>query len=99
MGVELISEVSQDFEGAIRSRLDAWLAELDLLSRDPRVREFTELLRKIDGVGRGARMLSSRHGGIEGSRNRTGIPANELSSFKEDDLEDPVAGVPAAEWE
>src|SRR5207245_10473399 len=34
----------------VRSQLKAWMAELEVLSRDPRVRKFAELRQKIDEV-------------------------------------------------
>src|SRR3989454_10156276 len=34
----------------VRSQLKAWMSELEVLSRDPRVRKFAELRQKIDEV-------------------------------------------------
>src|SRR2546429_9498613 len=39
-----------DSESVVRSQLKAWMAEIEVLSRDPLVREFEELRQKIDDV-------------------------------------------------
>src|SRR5438874_13114431 len=39
-----------DSESVVRSQLKAWMAEIEVLSRDPLVREFAELRQKIDDV-------------------------------------------------
>lgn len=41
-------DLPEDPSSIVRSQLKAWMAELDLLSRDPRVRKFAELRQKID---------------------------------------------------
>jgi len=38
----------EDLVSVFRSQIDAWMAELAVLRQDPRVKEFTELRRKID---------------------------------------------------
>jgi len=40
----------EDLASVIRSQLQVWMAELEELSRDPKVRKFTELRQKIDGA-------------------------------------------------
>ncbi len=40
----------EDPASVVRSQLTAWTAELEILSRDPRVRKFAELRQKIDEV-------------------------------------------------
>ncbi len=39
-----------DSESVARSQLKVWMAEIEVLSRDPLVREFAELRQKIDDV-------------------------------------------------
>ena len=39
-----------DSESVVRSQLKAWMTEIEVLSRDPLVREFAELRQKIDDV-------------------------------------------------
>ena len=41
---------SENPASVVRSQLKAWMAELEVLSRDPRVRKFAELREKIDEV-------------------------------------------------
>ena len=167
-------DLPEDLASVIRSQLQVWMAELEVLSRDPKVRKFTELRQKIDeadahidesnprpasnrasspfhpydaydafefardisgmevstlqlsklaydrfpewsdasrrfmvhylienGVAEVAEMTASgrpasyrfgslRNGGIAGRRSRLGIPDNELSALKADDLDDLV---------
>ena len=40
----------EDSASVIRSQLTSWMAELEVLGRDPRVRKFAELQQKIDEV-------------------------------------------------
>src|SRR2546426_484871 len=40
----------EDPASVVRSQLTAWTAELEILSRDPRVRKFAELRQKLDEV-------------------------------------------------
>ncbi|HWM51717.1 MAG TPA: hypothetical protein VNP71_00910 [Thermoplasmata archaeon] len=163
----------------VRSQLEAWMAELEVLSRDPRVRKFAELRQKIDevdsfldeapgppapsrsspfqpydaydayefgrdlagrelstlelsklaqgrfpewsnesrrfmvqylianGVAEVARTTAAGrpiryrfgalgNGRVAGRRMRFGVPDNELSAFKGEDMEDLVLGVPSA---
>src|SRR5881397_4270454 len=40
----------EDPVSVVRSQLTAWMAELEVLSRDPRVRKFAELRQKVDEV-------------------------------------------------
>ena len=80
----------EDLAPVVRSQLKAWMAELKVLSRDPRVRKFAELRQKIEMADAWYRLGSPGQGGISGNQTRLGIPANELSAFKTDDLEDLV---------
>jgi len=173
-------DLPEDLASVIRSQLQVWMAELEVLSRDPKVRKFTELRQKIDeadahidesnprpasnrasspfhpydaydafefardisgmevstlqlsklaydrfpewsdasrrfmvhylienGVAEVAETTASgrptsyrfgsiRNGGIAGRRSRLGIPDNELSALKADDLDDLV--VQSARW-
>lgn len=41
-------DLPQDLSLVVRSQLQAWTAELEVLSQDPRVKKFTELRQKID---------------------------------------------------
>lgn len=41
-------QMPEDLVSVFQSQVKAWMAELELLRQDPRVREFTELRRKID---------------------------------------------------
>lgn len=47
-GWELNPELPEELASVIRSELKAWMIELEVLSRDPSVRKFAELRRKID---------------------------------------------------
>src|SRR5213594_4383505 len=40
----------EDPESIVRSQRKAWMAEIEVLSRDPRVRKFAELQQKIDDL-------------------------------------------------
>src|SRR6267143_3722320 len=91
---ELNSDAPASLALVIESEIDAWIAEIEVLRRDPRVRKFAELRKKIDQVDASYRPGPSRSGGIGGGR--LGIPANELSAFKADDLEDLVIRTPRA---
>ena len=172
----------EDLVSVIRSQLQVWMAELEELSRDPKVRKFTELRQKIDeadahidesiprpasnrssspfhpydaydafefardisgqevstlqlsklaydrfpewsdasrrfmvhylvenGVAEVAETTASgrptsyrfgsiRNGGIAGRRSRLGIPDNELSALKADDLDDLVVRTTGRSW-
>src|SRR2546422_11061313 len=46
--MKLNPDLPEDLASVIRSQLQAWMAELEVLSRDPKVRKFTELRQKID---------------------------------------------------
>src|SRR5207249_12313082 len=85
----------EDPASVVRSQRKAWIAELEVLSRDPRVRKFTELRQKIELADAWYRLGSHGQGGIGGNQTRLGIPADELSAFKTDDLEDLVLRIPA----
>jgi len=47
-GWELNADLPKNLTSIVRSQLQAWIAELKVLSRDSRVRKFTELRQKID---------------------------------------------------
>src|SRR2546427_10179772 len=72
----------EDPASVVRSQRKAWMAELKVLSRDPRVRKFAELRQKIDMADAWSRRGPPGQGGIGGNQKRLGIPANELSAFK-----------------
>ncbi len=42
------SGLVDDLASVVRSQVEAWMAELELLRQDPRVRKFAELRQKID---------------------------------------------------
>lgn len=76
----MIPDLADGLASIAQSQIVRWKAELEVLRRDPRVKEFTELRQKIDE----ADTVTFE------SRKRLGIPDNELSAFKADDLEDLV---------
>src|SRR3989454_9438399 len=80
----------EDPASVVRSQRKAWMAELEVLSRDPRVRKFAELRQKIEMADAWYRLWAPGQGGISGNQTRLGDPANELSAVKTDDLEDLV---------
>src|SRR2546426_8835267 len=84
----------EDPASVVRSQRKAWMAELKVLSRDPRVRKFAELRQKIDMADAWSRLGSPGQGGIGGDQTRLGVPANEMSAFKTADLEDLVIPIP-----
>src|SRR5205809_332971 len=97
-GWELNPNSPEDPALIVRSQLTAWTAELELLLQDPQVQKFAELREKIDEAGAflveaNAEPLSNRLGPPRGMGNGVkriglGIPDNELSALKADDLED-----------
>src|SRR3989442_15518438 len=78
----------EDPASVVRSQRKAWIAELEVLSRDPRVRKFAELRQKIEMADAWYRLRSPGQGGISGNQTRLGIPADALSAVKTGDLED-----------
>src|SRR3989449_5480701 len=48
--MKLNPDLPEDLASVIRSQLQVWMAELEELSRDPKVRKFTELRQKIGGA-------------------------------------------------
>src|SRR5256886_6452070 len=77
----------EDPASVVRSQRKAWIAELEVLSRDPRVRKFAELRQKIEMADAWYRLGSPGQGGISGNQTRLGIPANGLFAVKTGDLE------------
>src|SRR2546426_11244401 len=77
----------EDPASVVRSQRKAWIAELEVLSRDPRVRKFTELRQKIEMADAWYRLGSPGQGGISGNQTRLGIPGDELAAFKTGGLE------------
>jgi hypothetical protein len=86
-----------DLGWAVRSQIDAWMEELEVLRTDPRVRKFVELQEKIDEadalvVGANTRSPPSRsnpfdrYDAFEFARDLTGrdIPAAELTKLTSD---------------
>jgi len=64
-GWEMAPSLPEDLEAVLRSRVEVWTAELEVLRRDPRVRKFAELRRRIDaadasGLGADGPPLSNR---------------------------------------
>jgi hypothetical protein len=85
-------ELPDDLSLFVRSQIDAWVADLEVLSRDPRLRKFADFREKLfkpdpSSVGPLGR------GGILGRRKGLPVLDNELSACKADDLADVV--VPA----
>lgn len=94
----------------ISARIEAWTAELEALRGNPTVRRFLEIRRLILDDPNGPGFADSpitpvdhpmryRFGppsdrGILGTSNGLGIPKNELSALKADDLQDPLFRVP-----
>jgi len=54
----------EDPASVVRSQRKAWIAELEVLSRDPRVRKFAELRQKIEMADAWYRLGSPGQGGI-----------------------------------
>jgi hypothetical protein len=44
------TDLSSEIEAIMRSQMKAWKSELERLSRDPRVRRFSELRQKLDEI-------------------------------------------------
>src|SRR5437867_13428792 len=84
----------EDPASVVRSQLKTWMAELEVLSRDPRVRKFAELRQKIETADAWYRLGSPGQGEIGGNQMRLGIPANELSAFQTADPEALVIRIP-----
>jgi hypothetical protein len=88
VGIEA-PEKPYDFSAVVRAQIDSWVANLEVLSKDPRVRRFTELREELFAAD-----LSSvgppGDGGILGRRKGLPFLDNELSAFKADDLKDVV---------
>src|SRR2546430_16627036 len=78
----------EDPASVVRSQRKAWMAELEVLSRDPRVRKFTELRQKIEMADAWYRLGSPGQGGISGNQTRPGVPAHEPSAFQTELSED-----------
>ena len=86
---EKLSELSV----VVRSQIDAWVANLEVLSQDPRVRKFVELREKLFAAAL-SNVGPTGDGGILGRRKGLPVLDNELSAFKADDLDDVVVPVP-----
>ena len=86
---EKLSELSV----VVRSQIDAWVANLEVLSQDPRVRKFVELREKLFAADL-SNVGPPGDAGILGRRKGLPVLDNELSAFKADDLDDVVVPVP-----
>src|SRR5213593_1716435 len=63
----------EDPASVVRSQRKAWIAELEVLSRDPRVRKFAELRQKIEMADAWYRLGSPGQGGSAGIRRGSGF--------------------------
>jgi len=61
----------EDPASVVRSQLKTWMAELEVLSRDPRVRKFAELRQKIETADAWYRLGSPGQGEIGGNQTRS----------------------------
>src|SRR2546426_9662738 len=84
----------EDLAPVVRSQLKAWMAELKVLSRDPRVRKFAELRQKIETADAWYRLGSPGQGEIGGDEAALGGPAEELAGVQTACLEDPLLRIP-----
>src|SRR2546422_5582789 len=86
----------EDLAPVVRSQLKAWMAELKVLSRDPRVRKFAELRQKIETADAWYRLGSPGQGEIGGDQKRLGVSADEMSAVQKAGLEELVIPIPPA---
>src|SRR2546422_11250001 len=84
----------EDPASVVRSQRRAWIAELEVLSRDPRVRKFAELRQKIEMADAWYRLGSPGQGGIGGDQNRVGGSAGEMFAFKDGGVGGTVDPIP-----
>src|SRR2546421_9796406 len=77
----------EDPASVVRSQLKTWMAELEVLSRDPRVRKFAELRQKIETADAWYRLGSPGQGEIGGDQMRLGSSADEMAAVKKGGLE------------
>src|SRR2546427_13274387 len=77
----------EDPASVVWSQRRAWIAELEVLSRDPRVRKFAELRQKIEIADAWYRLGAPGQGGIGGKQKRLGSSGNKMFAFKKGDLE------------
>src|SRR2546430_17113851 len=84
----------EDPASVVRSQRKAWIAELEVLSRDPRVRKFAELRQKIEMADAWYRLGSPGQGGIGGNQTGAGVPANGRSRVKTGGLGGPLHRIP-----
>jgi len=94
MGIEGL-EKPYDLSLVVRSQIDAWIADLEVLSWDPRVRKFAELREKLFSADPWS-VGPPGDGRILGRRKGLPVLDNELSAFKADDLADIVFPAPRA---
>jgi hypothetical protein len=100
-------DLPQDVASIAQSQIEAWTTELEALLLDPRVRKFSDLREKIDDASAliveadapptSSRFWSPRYRRGAGRRKGLGVPDNELSALKSEDLEDLVLLGPPAE--
>src|SRR2546426_11192325 len=84
----------EDLAPVVRSQLKAWMAELKVLSRDPRVRKFAELRQKIETADAWYRLGSPGQGEIGGNQRRLGSSGNEQFPLQRGGLGGIVTPIP-----
>src|SRR2546425_9022431 len=84
----------EDLAPVVRSQLKAWMAELKVLSRDPRVRKFAELRQKIETADAWYRLGSPGQGEIGGDQRRLGGLAGQTFPLKKGGLEGLFVPIP-----
>jgi len=88
-------KLPDELASVVQSEIAAWIADLQVLSRDPGMQKFAELRGKLfPGDSYSAGPLGD--GGILGRLNGLPVLDNMLSAFKADDLEDLVVRTPRA---
>src|SRR2546422_2433094 len=79
----------EDPASVVRSQLKTWMAELEVLSRDPRVRKFAELRQKIETADAWYRLGSPGQGEIGGEQMGLGVSAEGTFAVQKAGLEGP----------
>ena len=87
-------ELPHDLASVVRSEIDAWIANLEVLSRDSRVQKFVELQGKL--FPGDSDIAWPLRGGILGRPKGLPVLDNVLSALKADDLEDLIVEAPRA---
>src|SRR5256885_15072193 len=84
----------EDRASVVRSQLKTWMAELEVLSRDPRVRKFAELRQKIEMADAWYRLGSPGQGEIGGEQTGARRPADAKFALQEGRLGGPRLPAP-----